>query len=275
MEIAGWRYYNHAALPTCAPHEEANLTPVEDGSIWKIGGRVLFARWTSDWDCDHVTQWWHVIKDTPLDIASLKSKRRYEIKKGKKNFEVREIDPALYLDELYRTTVAAFSAYPEKYRPSVERDSFNQSMLTQKNPMIFAAFHRERGTMEGYAVLNDYQTYVSLNILKTNPESERLAVNAALVAGLLEAIESKLKSGVYISDGSRALRHETAFQDYLEKYFGFRKAYCTLHMRYRTGVGLCVRLLFPFRRFISTKTNLGSQISAVLRMEEIRRSFCP
>lgn len=273
MEIAGWKYYNHAALPACAPHETADTTPIENGSIWKIGGRALLARWTSDFDCGHETEWWYVIKDSPLDMESLKSKRRYEIKKGKKNFEVREINPADYLDELYRTAVAAISAYPEKYRPTVERDSFQKYLLTLKNVTMFAAFHRERGTMEGYAILINRQTYLSFEVLKTNPESERLGVNAALVAGMLEAVESELKDGVYISDGSRAIRHETAFQDYLEKYFGFRKAYCTLHIRYRIGVGLCVRALYPFRRFISRESGLGSQISSVLQMEEIRRSF--
>ncbi len=41
MTIDGWKYYNHAAIPTCAPHEMPNLKPVEDGSIWKIGGGGL------------------------------------------------------------------------------------------------------------------------------------------------------------------------------------------------------------------------------------------
>lgn len=36
--IEGWRYYNHAVIPTCAPHEQPNLKPLKDGSVWKIGG---------------------------------------------------------------------------------------------------------------------------------------------------------------------------------------------------------------------------------------------
>ena len=38
MEVNGWRYYNHAALPDVAPHVNVNLTPLNDGSIWKMGG---------------------------------------------------------------------------------------------------------------------------------------------------------------------------------------------------------------------------------------------
>ncbi len=36
MNIEGWQYYNHAAVPSCAPHEIPNLAPVSDGSIWKL-----------------------------------------------------------------------------------------------------------------------------------------------------------------------------------------------------------------------------------------------
>lgn len=38
MQIDGWKYYNHAAIPTTAPHEIPNISPITDGSIWKSGG---------------------------------------------------------------------------------------------------------------------------------------------------------------------------------------------------------------------------------------------
>lgn len=40
MQKNGWSYYNHAAVPTTAPHEEANTEPISDGSIWKNAGGV-------------------------------------------------------------------------------------------------------------------------------------------------------------------------------------------------------------------------------------------
>lgn len=33
-----WRYYNHAMLPTTAPHQEVDIGAVEDGSVWKLAG---------------------------------------------------------------------------------------------------------------------------------------------------------------------------------------------------------------------------------------------
>ena len=40
---------------------------------------------------------------------------------------------------------------------------------------------------------------------------------------------------------------------------------------HRRGIGLAVKELYPLRDLITGKTGIGSQISAVLRMEEIRR----
>ena len=38
MQIEGWKYYNHATIPTTAPHEMPDLRAVEKGDVWKIGG---------------------------------------------------------------------------------------------------------------------------------------------------------------------------------------------------------------------------------------------
>ena len=34
----GWKYYNHAIIPACAPHEPADMKPLENGSVWKLRG---------------------------------------------------------------------------------------------------------------------------------------------------------------------------------------------------------------------------------------------
>lgn len=41
MNIDGWKYYNHAAIPTVAPHEPVNIQPVKNGTIWRMGGVLL------------------------------------------------------------------------------------------------------------------------------------------------------------------------------------------------------------------------------------------
>lgn len=125
MQIDGWKYYNHAAIPTTAPHEEPSMEPIDNGNIWKIdGGQPLLIRWTTDFDCGYETNWWYVIKNTPFDISRLKAKRRYEINKGNRNFVIKEIVPAEWCEEIYKVAVAAYETYPKSYRPCTEYNTF-------------------------------------------------------------------------------------------------------------------------------------------------------
>ena len=276
MQIDGWKYYNHAVIPSIAPYEVVDLSPIENGSIWKIGGHTpLLARWTTDFDCGYETNWWYVIKDTPFDILSLKSNYRYKINKGIKYFDVHIIDPCDYKEELYHVQVAAYSAYPSKYRPIVNKESFIRAIDHWKEYVVFGAFHRETNTLVGYSLLTKQQSdFMDLTVLKSNPEYERLQVNAAIVAGILRHLENFLEGGGILCDGARSINHETAFQDYLEKYFGFRKAYCKLHITYNPRLKWAIRLMYPIRGFLLRMNGIGvcHSINAVLKMEEICRN---
>lgn len=280
--ISGWRYYNHAAIPTTAPHEEPDLTPVKDESIWRIDGKKpLFVRYTTNWDCGYDTGWWYVIKDTPFDISTLKTKRRYEITKAMRFFDVKEIiNPTEYAEAFAYVQEQAFSAYPLKYRPKFNKNTFINSLngLYKKIKVgsikVFAAFYKETSELAGYSYIIVNKKYVDFAVQKTNPAFEKFNVNAALVYGVLEAFKDKLLSGCYICDGARSINHETHFQDYLEKYFGFRKSYCNLNLTYLPLCKLMVALLFPFRNFVEKlgfRIGLFHQISAILKMEEIVR----
>jgi hypothetical protein len=85
-----WGYYNHALLPTTAPHEEADVAALDNPETWKPkgGGRPLFARWTSHFDCGYETEWWWCVLDKPFDISALKNKRRYVVKQGIQNLYI-------------------------------------------------------------------------------------------------------------------------------------------------------------------------------------------
>lgn len=38
FERSAWHYYNHAMLPTCAPHETVDTSPVYTGEVYKYAG---------------------------------------------------------------------------------------------------------------------------------------------------------------------------------------------------------------------------------------------
>lgn len=279
MGFEGWEYYNHALIPTCAPDREPNtdflkLKTFWDKNTWR-GNKPILARWTTDWDCGVKTNFWYVIKDTPFDISELKAKRRYEVNRAIKNFDVKVIDPLLYKDDLYEVQVAAFSAYPEKYRPTVNRENFIKNLESWKKYVVFGTFSKETNKLCGYSfLLKKSETALEYLVHKVMPQYEGIGVNASLVFGVLQHYESFLANGGYISDGSRNVSHETRFQDYLQKYFLFRKAYCKLNIRYRRPLKLFIGLIYPFRRLLRKFDNISivHNINAILMMEWIVRN---
>ena len=277
MRIDGWQYYNHALIPTTSPAASVDTDVMQQREFWNGNGTsiALLARWTSEFDCGRETEWWYVIKDAPFDINLLKAKRRYEINRGIRNFEVRMIAPEKYPEELYAVQVAAFSAYPAKYRPRVEHDEFTKSVRHWEECLVYGAFSRETGELAGYGLLK-FKTaeFLEFLVLKTKPELEKYGVNAAIVAEILKSQATFLGNGGILSDGTRSISHETRFQDYLEKYFGFRKAYCRLHVVYNPKIRWVVRLVYPFRSFLKKMDGIGMvhQLNGVLKMEEIVRN---
>jgi len=271
--MKGWKYYNRAMIPTTAPNEPVDTSCIEDKSIWKENKRAILARWTSDFDCGYETEWWYIVKDAPFDLSVLKSKRRYEIKKGCKNFEVKVIKPSDYREALYEVQFAAFSAYPRKYRPVLDKERFSNGLARWNRYVTLGAFDKDN-ILRGYALLEKTSDlWFEFIVLRTTPACEKLGINAALVEKVLDYCKDFLQSGGILCDGSRSINHETNFQDYLEKYFGFRRAFCRLHIAYNPKYAWLVKALYPWRRSLSYLNGLGviHQISALLKMEEISR----
>ena len=272
-----WFYYNSAYIPRVPPDQTVDTTPVRTGEIWEKGyGKAYLARWTSEFDNKEYKHWWYVIKDTPFDIGSLKAKRRYEINRGNKNFYIKQILSNEYIEEMCDAHISAYSVYPRKYRPSMDREVIAKrisEMIDEKQNYVFGAFDYGSNKLCGYAQLSKQQKCIHFSVLKTDPKYEKLSVNAAIVAYVLEYFNGDIGAGAYICDGARNVQHETAFQDYLEKYFGFRKAYCRLNIAYNPRYKLFVKMLYPFKALLRFLDCIGivHKINGVLKMEEIVR----
>lgn len=267
-----WRYYKHAMIPVVPPHEKVDLSELENGALWKKNPKALLARWTTDFDCGYETNWWYLIKDEPFDINQIKAKRRYDINKGKRLFRVSRINPEQFIEEIYLTQVAAYEKYPAKYRPVADKEKVKERACcnwTKSNVWFYAAFFCDTGEFAGCALYTDAGKYLDFNAQWVKPKYEKHQINAALIEYVLEQWRIPLTNGYYICDGERNILHETAFQDYLERYFGFRKAYCKLFVRYRPGVGWVIRCLYPFRKLLKKLGDISivHKLNAVLCME--------
>jgi hypothetical protein len=270
-----WTYYNHALLPNTAPHEEVDITALDEAETWKpkSDNRPLFARWTSHFDCGYDTGWYYCILDKPFNILEVKSKRKYYIKQGIQNFDVKLIDTNEYAEQMHAVLAAALHEYSIIVHVP-DKDIFCAEMKNLNTSHVFGAFVRKSDRLAAYAYVRMNGNCIDMPVLKANPVFEKLQVNAALVYSICEYFKEDLANGKYICDGERNVYHPTNFQSYLEKYFGFRKAYCYLHLLYapHTYIHTYIRILYLFRKILRhLPLNFIKKINAVLMMEEIVR----
>lgn len=276
-----WQCYQHCYIRTdyeCPLTENLSFSKIEqeyreEHCIDRTDQKAFFAQYITAFDVEDPTEWWFTIKDDEYDLSKLKAQERRNVKIFSKYCYAKIINPIDYKNELFECYKKSFEAYPEKYRPKFfvfEKfiDSINEWQNTDIY-RLYAAFSNEENLLIGFTVTERKERYVKLVSQKTNPEYEKYRSNAALVDCMLNDWNEQLKSGeVVITNGSRSIKHETNFNAYLEKYFGFRKAYAKLHVVYRFPFGIIVKLLKPFKKIFEKSSNpFLYNIYCVLKMD--------
>lgn len=235
-------------------------------------GGVFLARWTTEFDKSPHSEWYYIIKDTPFDISTLKAKRRYEITKGIRNFTFRKINPADYADAIYHVLEEAYNVYPTRYRPKLTEERKNN--ITKWDTLsnnVFGLFDKNNNLVS-FIVVGNSGTHYNLNVLKTIPSVEKYHANAAILYHMLMFYGDELKYK-YISNGERTINHETNFNDYLIKYFGFKKVYATLHLKYFFPINIIIAMSYPWRNIIKKiPFSIVQNFYRILMMEEIVRN---
>ena len=91
-----WRKYNGALIPISPPHMEVDISNIK----FKVKEtNSYFARWTSNFDCDKETEFWHVICDEFLPLKSLSRNTRSKVRRGLKTCSIRLVDRSVILDQ--------------------------------------------------------------------------------------------------------------------------------------------------------------------------------
>lgn len=271
MKVDGWKYYNHAVIPTTAPHEKVDLTPINDGSIWKIDGRPLFARWTSDFDCDAETNWWFIIREAPYCIDSLSSKSsRKNIRRALRRCNVIKINPNEYVEELYNCYASAYERYKNADNFK-KKDAFIFDCKEEykKGIEYWGGFDNETGLLIGYMTVAVHPCHVDTLTAKFWPEYMTLGVSDAIYHTILDYYLNVLGKK-YINGGSRNINHLTETQEYKERHFDYRKAYCRLHITYNPRIRMIIRILCLCKNLLRLLDHITfvHQINSVINMQE-------
>ena len=173
--------------------------------------------------------------------------------------------------------VKEWKYYDDSYEEGNDRQKLTDDFkkLTMKNlgnAEYLGAFLKDTDTMIGYASYNLFDDWIEYSVVKTDPEYLNTQVNAALA---YFGVERYMRPGIkYIHGGWRTVIHESNYQEYLMKNFGFRKAYCKLHIQYRPLMQIAVNVLYPLRGMIKKVKNKWIYTAwCALQQEEIRRTF--
>ena len=268
-----WRYYNHALLPNCAPNEEVDFESLNDKTIWKqfLPYRPLLACWTTHFDCGYDTGWWYCIMDKPFDLSSLSSNRRTKMNQALRNFNVHIIDVKEYAEQMFDVHISAWKTYHKTGTFDTEKDLFCKE-VKQWQEIVFGAFDKESNCLAAYYRVKVNPAHIDLVTLKSMPSFEKKRVNLAIMYVVYNFFRKDIEQGKFLCGGSRNIYHQTNFQEFREKNFGFRKAYAHLHIQYAPFISFLVKIMYPFRKMIrKIPFKVANQISGVLWMEEICR----
>lgn len=253
-KIQGWKYYNHALIPTCAPHEIPDIVPLQNGNIWN-NRKVLLVQYTTDFDCKDETSFWYVVKDAPFELGALDRKYLNNIKRALGRCEARKIVPTEYGEEIWDVFQAAYQSY-EGTNHKQDKDLFIKG-LQHTNLEYWGAFNRETGRMAGWmSCRNEGDCTITVSA-KYHPDLQGYnrpsdVLHYAVLNYYLNECHQR-----YVCSGSRNINHRTHAQEYKINNWKFRKAYCTLHLIIRPGFKWVVNIVYPFRRCLRLLDNIA------------------
>lgn len=264
-----WKRYHGTIVSTKPPHIEPSQEDLDRAR--KMRG-YRFISYVTDYDCEEELPWWYIVKDSPIILEEIPSNRRYKIKKGLRYVTVRKINCRDYGEELYSCYQKAQERY-KAHTGHISKERFLENLRNDKNE-YYGAFFLETNQLVAYIKNIVYEDCVSLSVIKYDPDYLKYQVSAALTYCVVSDYINE-RHFQYVMDGHRAIRHKTNVQEYLEYYFGFRKAYCRLNLIYSPSMKVAVNSLYPFRKILDKIAGNGvflNNIASVLKMEEIRRA---
>lgn len=234
--------------------------------IIKWGG--YFVRNTFNWDKPDASPFWYLIKDSYGGLADIPSKYRGRVKKALNSFEIKIISR----DEMLKTGLGVWQRACENYKIKASvpsKESFENAIKSlDENVEIWGCYHIETGNMAAFAINKVYNEYVDYSTMKFHPD---YLANYHPSYGLIFSMNKyylEEKRYSWVLDGARSITNHSDIQPFLIEKFDFRKAYCDLQVFYRPWIGVAVRLLFPFRKWIK-----NPKVSAILRQEAWARGM--
>jgi hypothetical protein len=265
-----WSFYHRMLIPKVAPHIDVGL---DKGAAEQLIARhhALLVRWVSDFDCRFPTEWWYVIKDGKVNIDDLSGNSRSNLRRGLKRCYVSRLNADYIANNAFPVYKNAFAGYKTHQNPLSQKQFMESILRNPRKDLVdyWGVFDQDDKKIIGYSrnsYHNDACEYIES---KYDPDYLK---NYSSIVLFFEMCHYYLneRGALYVSNGQRTISHDTNIHEFLIQRLNFRKAYCRLNIVYSPLMRVIVNILFPFRSLFSP---LNENLSALLKQEEIQRSF--
>ena len=218
----------------------------------------------SDFDSPKPTSFWYLIKDSFGDMQELSTNTRNQVRRGLKNYYIRQIDAQLLMNHGYSIMCDAVAGY-KKATTTTTREQF-VSRLKEANNEYWGAFDERDDRLVAFAINKVAMDYCNYETLKAYPQAVKQYVYYALIHEMNRYYLQE-KGLRYVTDGTRSITEHSNIQTFLQEKFHFRPAFCKLQITYTWWLRFFVNVLYPFRKYINHPS-----IAALLRQEAMQRN---
>jgi len=258
--------YREAWIRKESPHK-SNKIRIEVAKILLSGGGK-FLRNTFNWDKQMPTTFWYIIKDSFGGIDELPTKVRNQVRKSLKSYDFKKVGIEEMIDKGY--VVYNESRKRFGYTNGVSKEQFagrcRSAVKTGQDLWLGIDLITEKAECFAFCrCYDDYCDYISMGVNPDAPKSTYPMYGLIFEMNRYYLNELGLR---YVLDGARSITEHSNIQPFLEEKFKFRKAFCDLQIVYHPLLGVAVRLLFPFRRWIK-----NTKVTAILKQEAWARGL--
>ena len=264
-----WRRYKGILKPLSPPHIEPDSN---SGEIKKLlqASKTPLAMWTYNFDSAR-SEWWWTIAERPYHLESLAKKARYDIRYGLRSCNVRRVSGRLLADIGYACYASAMQRHVQT-APDTE-PVFKAAMPVydaNEAYQIWGVFMNDR--LIGYGVYLLIDDIVINQDAIFDPAYFRYHVSHALVHTTTDYYLNQMDCR-YITTGTRAISHDTRFEDFLMRNFGYRRAYCGLGLEFRPAFRILVDCLYGLRGWwkkLPISGDVKHRLHVICELERIR-----
>ena len=224
---------------------------------------MKLALWTYDFDADE-SDWWWIVAEAPYTLESLGKKIRYDVRQGLKNCEVRVISAEFLGREGYDCYRAAMTRRPQSV--ALAEKSFRERVPAYDRNQayeIWGVFFEKK--IVGYSVCRVIDNVVHQGEAVFDPSYFKYRTSYALIHVITDYYLNRQRAA-YLTTGMRSISHETDYQNYLIKKFGYRKAYCKLGLCYSPSFYMLtqvVRYFAPLWKLAPLPSTVKDKLSVV------------